>query len=168
MLLDITPIKNETGSSLPFEVNLDLSDLELGGCRAETPIHAVGSVRNTAGVYVLSGTLNAELTGCCDRCARDVTKALTLPLHAVLGNPPENDDGDEDPWLFLLDGDKADLEEILRTSFVLGMEPQFLCKEDCKGLCPRCGKDLNDGPCDCKPEPDPRFAVLKQLLKDEK
>ena len=43
----------------------------------------------------------------------------------------------------------------------------FLCSEDCKGLCAVCGKNLNEGPCDCKPEPDPRLAVLAQLLKDK-
>ena len=47
------------------------------------------------------------------------------------------------------------------------METKFLCSEDCKGLCPRCGKNLNLGPCGCRKEPDPRFAVLEQLLDKE-
>ena len=167
MLLDVSKIKNEAGGTLPFEVSLDLSDLDFcGSCRAVTPVTASGQVRNTAGVYVMSGQVAATMQGVCDRCARDVTRQVVFPLHAVLSNEQNGEDGEEDPWLFLLDGDEADLDEIVTTAFVLGMDTKFLCSEDCKGLCPRCGKDLNLGPCECKPEPDPRLAVLKQLLKE--
>ena len=48
--------------------------------------------------------------------------------------------------------------------FVLNFDSKLLCKPDCKGLCCRCGKNLNDGPCDCRKEPDSRFAALQQLL----
>ena len=48
---------------------------------------------------------------------------------------------------------------------MLNMDSRLLCREDCKGLCFRCGKDLNEGPCGCQAEADPRLAVLKTLLK---
>ena len=72
---------------------------------------------------------------------------------------------DEDENLFPLVGDSADLEEIVRTVFVLNLDSKLLCREDCNGLCPRCGKNLNLGPCDCRKEPDPRLAALAQLLE---
>ena len=56
---------------------------------------------------------------------------------------------------------------IITTAFVLNMVSKFLCSSNCKGLCASCGKNVNEGPCDCKPEPDPRLAVLGQLLKDK-
>ena len=59
---------------------------------------------------------------------------------------------------------QADLDEILTTAVVLNMDSKLLCSEDCKGLCPKCGADLNLGPCGCKPETDPRLAVLQQFL----
>ena len=62
------------------------------------------------------------------------------------------------------DGDQADLDDILTTAVVLNMDSKLLCSEDCKGLCPKCGADLNLGPCGCKPEMDPRLAVLQQFL----
>ena len=167
MLLDVSKIKNEPGGTLAFEVSLDLDDLDFSGCRAVTPVQAQGTVRNTAGVYVMTGEVTALMHGACDRCAGDVTRQMQFPLHAVLASELTCEDGEEDPWLFLLDGDMADLEDIVTTTFVLGMDSKLLCSEDCKGLCPRCGKDLNLGPCDCKPEPDPRFAVLQQLLKEK-
>lgn len=167
MLLDISKIKNEPGSTLAFEVSLDLSELSFGGgCHAAAPVEAAGTVRNTAGVLVLTGELRTTLSGVCDRCARDVTRPMQIPLHAVLVSELTSEDGEEDPWYFLLDGNEANLSEIVTTAFVLEMDAQFLCSEDCKGLCPRCGRDLNLGPCDCRPEPDSRLAVLKQLLKD--
>ena len=55
-------------------------------------------------------------------------------------------------------------KRILSTLFILDMDSKFLCREDCKGLCPKCGKNLNLGPCGCGKETDPRFAVLEQLL----
>ena len=74
------------------------------------------------------------------------------------------ENAEDDPELFLLQGDEIDLDEILSTCFILDMDSKFLCKEDCKGLCPDCGKNLNLGPCECRKKIDPRFAVLEQLL----
>ena len=59
------------------------------------------------------------------------------------------------------------IRDVLETSFILNTDSLFLCRDDCKGLCPRCGADLNEGPCGCKPEKDPRLAVLEQLLDNK-
>ena len=75
----------------------------------------------------------------------------------------EENTGD-DPDLFTLDGDELELDEVLSTLFILDMDMKFLCKEDCKGLCPTCGKNLNLGSCTYRKQLDPRFAVLEQLL----
>ena len=166
MLLNVSPLKNKPGGTLPFRVDLDLHTFVFGGCQPVTePVTAVGEVRNTAGVMVMHGTVQTTLHGVCDRCARDVVRTVEYPLHAVLAEVKPGDGGEEDPWLFPLENDCADLDEIVTTTFVLNMDSKFLCKEDCKGICPRCGKNWNDGPCDCQPDIDPRLAVLKQLLE---
>ena len=59
-----------------------------------------------------------------------------------------------------------DVGDLARTAFILGMDTKTLCSEDCKGLCPRCGADLNLGPCGCGKEADPRLAVLAKLLEN--
>ena len=166
MLLNVSVLKDQPGGTIPFEVVLDLHELAFGGCCPATePVTAVGEVRNTAGVYLLSGAVRTTLHGSCDRCAKDVEKAVEFPLHAILVPELSSDDGEEDPWIFLLEDGQADLDDIVTTTFVLSMDSKFLCREDCKGLCCRCGKDLNEGPCGCRPEADPRLAVLRQLLK---
>ena len=166
MLLNVSTLKDNPGGTIPFATALDLHDLVFGGgCPVTEPVLAEGEVRNTADVYILSGKVRTTLHGRCDRCACDVVKPVEFPLHAILAESLANDDGEEDPWLFLLENGCADLDDIVTTTFVLSMDTKLLCKEDCKGLCCRCGKNLNDGPCDCQPEVDPRLAVLKQLLE---
>ena len=164
MMLDLKKIVHQPGGVVPFETSLDLSQMEFGGSMPlAEPIHAVGQVRNTAGVLVMTGELTTRLHGECDRCAKPFERDFAISLEAVLVTELENEDYD-DPWTFELDGDQADLDDILTTAVVLNMDSKLLCSEDCKGLCPKCGADLNLGPCDCKPEMDPRLAVLQQFL----
>ena len=164
MLLGLSEIIGCPGSVVPFETSLDLSELEFGGSAPlAEPVRANGQVRNTAGVLVLTGQISTRLHGICDRCAKPFERDLSIPVEAVLVAEAEEGDWD-DPWTFELSGDQADLDEILTTAVVLNMDSKLLCREDCKGLCARCGADLNNGPCACKPEADPRLAVLQKLL----
>lgn len=164
MVLGLSKIIHCPGGVVPFETSLDLSQMEFGGdCPISEPVHAVGQVRNTAGVLVMTGELTTRLHGRCDRCTKSFEREMNISLQAVLVPKLENEDYD-DPWTFELQGDQADLDEILTTAVVLHMDSKLLCSEDCKGLCARCGADLNEGPCDCKPELDPRLAVLQKLL----
>ena len=164
MLLDLRPILVTPGASLPFETHENLSDLVFGSCKpASKPVLAYGKVRNTAGVLELTGELTTTLHGVCDRCASEFTRAVQIPIHAVLVSEEELEQA-EDEWVFGIHDGCADLTDIITTAFVLNMDSQLLCRPDCKGVCFRCGKNLNEGPCGCRKEPDSRFAVLQQLL----
>lgn len=164
MLLDLKPILVTPGASLPFETHENLSDLVFGSCKpASKPVLAYGKVRNTAGVLELTGELTTTLHGVCDRCASEFTRAVQIPIHAVLVSEEELEQA-EDEWVFGIHDGCADLTDIITNAFVLNMDSQLLCRPDCKGVCFRCGKNLNEGPCGCRKEPDSRFAVLQQLL----
>ncbi len=164
MLLGLSKIIDCPGESIPFSTSIDLRDLQYGTCNpVSEPVVAEGIVRNTAGVLVMTGMVTTCIHGVCDRCACDFTRDVEIPIDVVLVTELSNEEN-EDEWVFPLEGDSADLEDIVRTVFVLNMDPKLLCKEDCKGLCCRCGKNLNDGPCSCQKELDPRFAALRQLL----
>ena len=165
MLLGLSKIIDCPGASLPFAVSLDLSDLRFGNCYPlSESVDAEGIIRNTAGVLMMKGNIRTTIHGICDRCAASFDREMEVPIEVVLVTELADEDN-EDEWVFPLEGDSADLEDIIRTVFVLNMDSKLLCKEDCKGLCHRCGKDLNDGPCSCQKELDPRFAALKQLLE---
>lgn len=167
MRLGLSKIIDCPGASVPFSVSVDLSDLLFGtSYPVSEPVLASGAVRNTAGVLVMKGEITTRIHGICDRCASDFSADLAFDIDVVLVRELANEDS-EDEGVFPLEDDSADLEEIVRTVFVLNMDSKLLCKPDCKGLCFRCGKNLNHGDCACRPEADPRLAVLGQLLKDK-
>ena len=164
MRLELSSIIDRPGESIDFSASVDLSDLVYGTSKpVSEPVTASGTVRNTAGVLVMKGEISTCIHGICDRCASAFDRKVEMPIDVVLVTELANEEN-EDEWVFPLEADTADLEDIVRTVFVLNMDSKLLCKEDCKGLCCKCGKNLNDGPCDCQKELDPRFAALKQLL----
>lgn len=165
MLLDLKPIMATPGDTIPFLESFDLSDLCYGvSYPVSEAVIAEGTVRNTAGVLVMKGTVRTRIHGVCDRCAGEFQRDVSFPIDAVLVTELSSEE-DEDENIFPLVGDSADLEEIVRTVFVLNLDSKLLCREDCKGICPRCGKNLNLGKCNCRKEPDPRLAALAQLLE---
>ena len=165
MLLGLAKIIDCPGATVDFSTSVDLSDLCYGVSQPVTePVVAEGTVRNTAGVLVMTGEINTCIHGICDRCATEFDREVHFPIDVVLVTEMANEEN-EDEWVFPLEGDSADLDDIVRTVFVLNLDSKLLCKEDCAGLCHRCGKNLNDGPCNCQKELDPRFAALKQLLE---
>ena len=165
MLLGLAKIIECPGASVDFSVRVNLSDLCYGVTHpVSEPVKAVGKVRNTAGVLVMTGEISTTIHGTCDRCAADFDRDVLIPIDVVLVTEMANEEN-EDEWVFPLEGDSADLDDIVRTVFVLNLDSKLLCKDDCAGLCCRCGKNLNDGPCNCQKELDPRFAALKQLLE---
>lgn len=162
MKLDLREIIEIPGGRVPFQCELDSAEWDFPAVVAFRSVpRAEGVVVNTAGALNLVGQLQLEMLCVCDRCGRefsmDKTMELNLPLAAE-GSEEEN------PDLFLLEGDSLNLTEVLETCVILGMETKFLCREDCKGLCEICGADLNEGPCTCRKSLDPRMAVLEQLL----
>lgn len=164
MLFGLSKIMDCPGASLPFSVSVDLSDLLYGtSYPVSEPVLASGTVRNTAGVLVMKGEISTCINGICDRCASAFTRDVRIPIDVVLVQELANEDSEDEGVFPLIDG-SADLEDIVRTVFVLNMDSKLLCKSDCKGMCCRCGHNLNDGPCSCEKELDPRFAALRQLL----
>ena len=164
MLLGLSKIIDSPGASVPFSTSVDLSDLRYGITQpVSEPVLAEGTVRNTAGVLMMKGNVTTTIHGICDRCAGPFTREISIPVHAVLVPEAELEQA-EDEWTFGIHDGCADLTDIVTTAFVLGLDSQLLCRPDCKGICFRCGKNLNEGPCGCKPEVDSRFAVLQQLL----
>ncbi len=164
MRLALKEIIHAPGASVSFSDSVDLSDLQYGTCfPVSEPVQIQGTVRNTADVLIMKGLITTCLHGVCDRCALDFTQDVEIPVDVVLVEELSNEDS-EDEWVFPLEADSANLEEIVRTVFVLNLNPKMLCQPDCQGLCCRCGKNLNDGPCSCQKEIDPRFAALRQLL----
>lgn len=162
MRLDLRTIIEIPGASLPFACELDVERLDFPSVlRYLSAPAASGVVKNTAGLLTLTGELRAKMECVCDRCMGEYVCDKVLPLELVLAADVEESEHED---VFPLEGDTLDLDDLLETCFILDMESKHLCKEDCVGLCDRCGANLNLGPCGCKATLDPRLAVLEQLL----
>lgn len=166
MKLDLKQIAREPGAILPFEFRLDLSDVEWNGGRpVAEPVHVEGRVRNMAGALLLNASMATTLSLTCDRCTKPFTREKSVEYETLLASELENGENDD---IVLLDKDwQLDLDELLGDVFLLEMDTKNLCSEDCRGLCPGCGADLNVEPCRCKKEIDPRLAKLAQLLEQD-
>ena len=165
MLLDVKPILRDPGKRLSFQFQLDLSDMEFSGRHPiSRPVAVEGEVYSSAEVLHLNLTARTVLDAVCDRCGKAFSQEKEIAYSCMLAEELQNDDNDE---IVLLEDGEVDAGDLARTAFILGMDTKTLCSEDCKGLCPRCGADLNLGPCSCKKEVDPRLAVLAKLLDNK-
>lgn len=110
----------------------------------------------------------------CDRCLNMYNEEKEYPLHAVMSPLYETKrkrdrHGDQDKELVhedldfgFYEGDRINLSEFLREQILLAKPIKHICKEECKGICQNCGKNLNKGPCKCKTtKTDSRWEVLK-------
>ena len=166
MLFDVKQILHSPGKELEFQFEMDLSDVEFGGRHPiSRPVQVAGKVRNSADVLELSLRARTTLDCTCDRCAKAFRREKEISYDCLLAEEKQNEDNED--IVLLEQGEFVDAEDLARTAFILGMDTKTLCSEDCKGLCPRCGADLNLGPCSCKKEVDPRLAVLAKLLDQQ-
>lgn len=162
MRLNLREIIHVPGASLPFEFSLDLSQEDFFGEQPITrPVMVTGQVKNIAGVLVLEGEAKSLLDYTCDRCMGGFSREKVAGLSFLLAETLE---GEDDGEIVLLEDGEIDVGDLAYTAFILDMDTKHLCSEDCKGLCPGCGVNLNQAPCRCKKQADPRWAALEQLL----
>ncbi|MEA4921107.1 MAG: DUF177 domain-containing protein [Clostridiaceae bacterium] len=164
MKISLNDVQASKKNRIDFDYYIDLSS-ETIGCEHpfKAPVHAVGYVADNNGVMVLKADVTAEVVIACSRCLAPVKHEEAVEVSLVLSRGPESEEADD---VIFLETDEADLDEILASELILNMETVVLCSEDCKGLCPKCGKNLNEGDCGCdRRELDPRLEKLRELLK---
>ena len=162
MRLDLRDIIHRPGATRQFEYELDIHAVRYFGEQPfSRPVKVSGQVRNAAGALELTATAETVLDVRCDRCLKPIEVPCQVPVETLLAEELEDAASDE---IVLLDKGAVELDELFTTACILSLDGKHLCREDCKGLCPTCGKDLNEGPCSCGKELDPRLAVLAKLL----
>ena len=155
-----------TGELAPADPLFEGLDLALA-----EPVRVTGRLQATGeGRYYWHGDVRTAVAGECRRCLR----TLAVPVRADVGALFSRDaDVLADPDTYALAGDarEIDLRGAIREELLLAAPRFVLCRDDCRGLCPRCGQDLNAGPCGCAPQSDPRWSALASLrekLRDER
>ena|SRR5712691_1135518 len=124
------------------------------------PVRVAGRLQAAGeGRFYWRGSLRTHAAGQCRRCLTPVSIAVAADVSALFAQDP---DALEDPDSYPLarEATQIDLRPAVREELLLAVPRWVLCREDCRGLCPRCGKDLNAGPCDCPPAGDPRWQAL--------
>lgn len=167
MKLDVSPIFDRPGEKIDFAGKLDLSWVErLGESLFPESLAIRGRAENRAGVVTLRYQISGRMPYRCDRCLMQTERALDETYTHTVVQALEDDALND---AFIVAPDKIlDLGEIAADDVQLSLPQVMLCKEDCKGLCPVCGADLNQTDCGCRPEKgDPRLAILRKLLDDE-
>jgi uncharacterized protein len=120
------------------------------------------------GGVVVAGTVEAPWEGECRRCLKPVEGRAVVAVRELYQPRAERRAADpDDEETYPLEGDQLDLGPLARDAVLLELPQAPLCREDCAGLCPTCGADLNAGPCDCPPPVgDPRWSALDALRAD--
>ncbi len=163
--LDLRELIADPGGKKSFAFTLSPADLDFDGVLEYlTPITVEGAVENHAGLLELRAGIRADMLCQCARCLKEFQKPLEQDVHVYPAQELEDQDSVD---YYLIEDGCVDLEEIMRDALIFSFEPRILCGDDCKGLCPKCGKNLNEGPCGCVEDLDPRLLALGQLLEKE-
>ncbi len=172
MLYNVAQLmKAPVGTS--FESNIDEENIQLDDdLKVIGPLTGHVRMRRTNQGLLVDGWVDLSLELSCNRCL----KIFEQPMHitfeelffptvdVISGLPLPPIDEEE---VFPIDAHhQVDLTEAIRQHVLLDLPMVTLCQEDCAGLCPQCGHDLNLGPCKCKPEVDTRLSVLEKLLQN--
>lgn len=106
----------------------------------------------------------------CDRCLKPVEEKMALDFfREVSVSGMEEDMSEEDDDQDFMEGYQLNVNDLLNNEIMINWPMKVLCKPDCKGICPKCGKDLNTGDCECDTfVPDPRMAVIKDIFNANK
>ena len=169
MKLDLTryrqPLSHFARTFQPAEVGADVDTYQV-----VTPVELEFDIHKDKDKFRLVGRVRTELELTCSRCV----EPYRFPIDATFDQRylPASDAAtdseieveQDDLETSYYENDQIDLSELMREQFYLALPMKPLCREDCRGLCPQCGTNLNTGTCDCSPVwEDPRLAALKQL-----
>ena len=163
-----------------LDLNVDSLDRqELVGL---TPIDWRGSLTFNDPGFLLQGTVGYEQTLLCMRCLEPFAESVRSDLRLLVeevgkpgardaaGGADQRELAESELGVVQVVGDDLDMIPLLHEQVLLNLPMKPLCRPDCKGLCPRCGVNRNQGSCDCVPESDPRWSALSELkdrLKSE-
>ena len=169
MILDMLPILSRSLQQIDFEFSFRPSEDSLlatvySDVDFAEPIIVTGYVKNMAGYMVLSADVKVCYSTMCARCLEPVSNVLEISFEKDIASSGEVSSENDD--YIMIEDKKLDLLPSVEEEIMHEMPSRTLCKEDCRGLCQKCGKNLNEGDCDCdKKEVDPRLAILKTLLQ---
>lgn len=171
--INIAKVRNNVGSKEEFALSIGNDDVKLPEWKIAGNLDIRGSVDNKDGYLLLEGKVSGLLNGQCSRCLSEVEHKLDIDFSEKLLYQADQsrfsdwEFGEVEAEYTIYDGDIFDFTDLLVENIIDELPSKILCREDCQGLCPHCGHNLNEGQCDCVFEDiDPRLAILNKLYSD--
>lgn len=169
MLLNVSDVLTSEGKVKSFSVPLELTGFNsrMGHFKVleKTPVELTISNTGTGRARV-EGSAVITFKTRCDRCLADVPTELSLKFERDIKSPDVVSNDEEDDEMPEMEGYQLNVETLVYDEILLNWPMKILCRPDCKGVCPVCGRNLNDGECGCDTfVPDPRMAALKDIFK---
>lgn len=163
MKINLGKLFDADEQELPIRTEMDFSHIKWwNGTPFQAPAVVSGTVSNKLGIVTINYSVDAVLKTLCDRCLKEDEQNIVYRFEHTLMRSLNDVDNDE--YIVIEDG-ILNLLELASADIVLELPIKSLCSENCKGLCPKCGANLNETSCGCKTKTvDPRLESLLQLL----
>lgn len=163
-IIKLEELRKSAGQSKAYSLVLDGAQIEaeFPSVTLSHPIILEVNLKFENDLYFLSGQLSSTMTLECSRCLKLILYQLNYKIDERFSTKTDEDDD-----IIILDKDEINLLEIIREVIEFSIPQKALCKDNCLGLCPNCGCNLNISKCQCKQNNiDPRLAILKDLIKE--
>ena len=172
MLINLTDVFTSAGKdrreSLIYEPD---SFFHMGNAykiHEKSPVDLMLS-NNGNGKALIRGSLHLVLEMPCDRCLQIVKEPLTVEFEQEVFSPDADRQGEDQDEQSFMQGYELDVEAFVNNEILINMPVKVLCRPDCKGICKKCGHNLNEGECGCDTFiPDPRMAAIKDIFNADK
>lgn len=169
MLINLSDVLTSEGMQISREIPLEMTCFEsrMGSFAITTSTPVSLRIRNAGpGKAKLEGGVKLMFQTGCDRCLAEVPTVLDLQFDRTVVLGAEGEDADE---LSLTEDRQLDVETFVHNEILVNWPAKILCREDCKGICPVCGQNLNERECGCDTfVPDPRMAVIQDIFNKNK
>ncbi len=172
MFVNLTDVLTNQGKVLPMQIETGIKQVLVGGesyqVLKSVPVDFVFT-NTQKGRARIEGKTEFTFAVTCDRCLKPVEQKIVLVFTREVTAPDMSTGSSEEDEQDFMDGYQLNVEDLLNSEIVTSWPMKILCKPDCKGICPKCGRDLNTGTCDCDTfVPDPRMAAIKDIFEADK
>lgn len=167
MIIDLSSFFDKTTLSMEINETLDLDCIDVNGrdIYFTEPVKITGKIYKVSNDMILEGKIKYKYKENCARCLKEFEKEIYTDLSGKLVEESKAEEDRDDEEAIPFKDKKLNLKNAIVSQIILSFPMKSICKADCKGLCPMCGKNLNKGECDCEVDDiDPRMAKLKELL----
>ena len=164
MKLELIDSFSGSRAAMDFEefTEFDRESLEGLDVTFVSPVHIKGRAENIGGQVEISARVKTRISADCARCTKEIFEDVDFEFSERVSREAATEEDD----VILLDSSVVDVADLALNNFITVSPMKYLCKEDCKGLCPHCGADRNSVDCGCDDDvTDPRFDVLNNLFR---